>query len=224
MSAVPPYISHRTFRTFMEFLKENGLPARIDKSVLQERFSGSNASHLLNALNALNLTDSEGHPTVSLQTMITADRETEQQEFEQVLRTLYDRVFELNLEKATTAQLREVFRSYGLKETVTTKCESFFIHAAHDAGIKLSPFISRRRHTRQGKAGRPRSSSPATTVIRVTDSEPTVTENTHLALAKLVLNKYPEFDPLWDADVQRAWLDGMKSVYESLIPAKRNSK
>jgi hypothetical protein len=31
-----------------------------------------------------------------------------------------------------------------------------------------------------------------------------------------ILDKYPDFDPAWDSEVQKAWMEGMMKLYEGL--------
>ena len=54
-----PYTSYRTFNTFIEDLREHGVPSRIDRSVLP-RFSGVVGGQLMHALRFLGLIDDEG--------------------------------------------------------------------------------------------------------------------------------------------------------------------
>ena len=35
-------------------------------------------------------------------------------------------------------------------------------------------------------------------------------------MAEMVLEKYPDFDPTWDAQVQARWLEGIGKLYENL--------
>jgi hypothetical protein len=37
-----------------------------------------------------------------------------------------------------------------------------------------------------------------------------------LSIAEMVLRKYPDFDPAWDAETQQKWFDGMTKLMESL--------
>ena len=60
-SGTPPYTSYRTFKTFIEDLHEQGVPSRIDRSVLT-RFSGVIGSRLLHALRFLGLIEDDGRP------------------------------------------------------------------------------------------------------------------------------------------------------------------
>ena len=53
---IPPYVAYKTFRNFLEFLKDN-FPSRIDRSVWGPRYSGTSGQQLMTALKVLNLID-----------------------------------------------------------------------------------------------------------------------------------------------------------------------
>src|SRR3712207_6513043 len=67
----PPYAPFLTVKNFIGRLKEQGIPHRIDKSVLKH-LSGAVQSHLLLALRFLGLTDGAGHPTDRLKRLVEA--------------------------------------------------------------------------------------------------------------------------------------------------------
>ena len=58
---IPPYVSFKTFQTFLEFLSQ-GMPYRIDRSVWVNRFSGSNGTQLMTAIKFFQLI--EKHPAI----------------------------------------------------------------------------------------------------------------------------------------------------------------
>ena len=58
---IPPYVPYRTFQTFLEFLFDEGIPDRIDRSVWGARFSGSSGTQLMTTLKVLNLIDQDGN-------------------------------------------------------------------------------------------------------------------------------------------------------------------
>ena len=62
---LPPYVSYRTFRNFIDGL-QMGIPARIDRSYWGDRYSGSSGTQLMTALRFLGLIDSHGTPTTRL--------------------------------------------------------------------------------------------------------------------------------------------------------------
>ncbi|MQG37731.1 MAG: hypothetical protein FI719_05215 [SAR202 cluster bacterium] len=224
--AIPPYVPYRTFQTFLEFLLEEGIPGRIDKTVWGPRFSGSSGTQLMTALKVLKLVDSEAHPDDKLDRLVHAEGEDRRTLLRNILEGFYTPVFELDLSRASKGQFRDAFRRFGTKEGVLTKCEAFFIRAAQAAGIKLSQRILAGRHgsgrlRNSGTSARPRAliSQPVSSAKneRVVDAEPASQElSTQLELADRILAKYPDFDPTWDPSVQARWLEGMTRLYEGL--------
>jgi len=57
----PPYVSYKTFSSFMNKLQEH-LPTRIDRSCWGEMFSGSTGTQLMSAMRFLNLVDGNSKP------------------------------------------------------------------------------------------------------------------------------------------------------------------
>lgn len=196
------------------------MPARIDRSVWGPRVSGSTGIQLMTALRVLELVDDDGRPTEDLEHLTGLDGDERRAALTSLLRLHYRPVFELDLPRATRAQFREAFRSFGAKEGVLAKCEAFFIRAAQDAGLELSPYVLAGRHvsrrsssgpsrSRQQPADRPAAQPAATTAAAPAPA-------TGLSIAEMVLNKYPEFDPNWDPATQQKWFDGMTKLMESL--------
>lgn len=137
-SRTPPYIPFRTFLTFLEELKVNGLPPQIDRSVLT-RFSGGTASQLLGGIKSLGLVNERNQPTPALVSIVD---HYQTDEFKQSLRNLlewaYPYVFELNLQTATPAMFADAFKkNVDAREDVLRKCRTFFLHACRDAGVEL---------------------------------------------------------------------------------------
>ena len=225
-STVPPYVPYRTFQTFLEFLLDEGIPGRIDKTVWGPRFSGSSGTQLMTALKVLTLVDADGHPSHELEDLVHAEGDDRRALLRRILERFYVPVFELDLARASKGQFHEAFRSFGTKEGVLTKCEAFFIRAAQAAGIELSKRILVGRHgASKGRATAaaarqrvPAQPAPAPEKIAApTPVESTVSGGSiKLELADRILAKYPDFDPAWDAAVQAKWLEGMTRLYEGL--------
>jgi hypothetical protein len=232
---IPPYVPYRTFQTFLEFLLEEGIPDRIDRTVWGSRFSGSSGTQLMTTLKVLGLIDPEGRPSQDLDDLVHAEGEDRRSTLRHVLERFYGPVFELDLTRASKGQFHEAFRSFGTKEGVLTKCEAFFIRAAHAAGIELSKRIVAGRHGGSKSRVTPAQARPrmGTTPVAVTEklAAPVAAEmatpagSIKLKLADRILAKYPEFDPAWDAAVQAKWLEGMTRLYEglSVSPEDRES-
>ena len=97
----PPYTSYRTFKTFIEDLRENGVPSRIDRSVLT-RFSGVVGAQLTHALRFLDLIDDEARPTGRLGDLVKAQEAVRWAEtLRERLRATYAPIFAIDLESAT---------------------------------------------------------------------------------------------------------------------------
>jgi hypothetical protein len=145
----PPYTSYRTFRTFIQDLRERGVPSRIDRSVLT-RFSGVVGMQLTHALRFLGLIEDEGRPTPRLSELVNAEdagrwRET----LRELLRREYAPLFAIDLESATPSHFNETFRkAFPAADAVVQKCVTFFLYAANDAGLRISGRVLKGRKPR----------------------------------------------------------------------------
>jgi hypothetical protein len=154
-----PYTSFRTFKTFIEDLREHGVPSRIDRSVLT-RFSGAVGGQLTHALRFLGLIDSEGRTTQRLRELVVAHGEAQWPEtLSQTLEQAYAPLFAIDLETATPSHFSAAFRkAFPAADAVIQKCVTFFLYAAADAGLKVSARILKGR--------KPRSLTPRVTSRR----------------------------------------------------------
>jgi hypothetical protein len=142
---LPPYISYKTFFGFIQKLKQTATPERIDASLLRT-YSGSVARHIMAALKYLGLIDDAGQTTDRLRALVKTFGTSEWQE--QLIVTVSDAYRDvingLKLDTATPGQLAERFKARGAEGGVQQKCIAFFIAAATNAGMKLSPHIVNR--------------------------------------------------------------------------------
>jgi hypothetical protein len=138
----PPYATYSTFTNFINGLKETGVPSRIDKSVLS-KMSGSAQAALLSGLKWLVLIDSVGVPNPKLDALVNADATHYSEILAGVLRERYPFLTDgsLNIAKASGAQVEQKFRDFGISGSTVTKCVAFFIAAAKEAKIALSPHV-----------------------------------------------------------------------------------
>lgn len=203
-----PYVSYRTFQTFLEVMRED-MPARVERSVLTERFSGTSGGQIISSLRALQLIDDEGRVSPNLDRLARAVGPERRRVLQNVLRATYAPLFHLNLARATRAQFKEAFQAFGIPRNLQAKCESFFIQAAYDAGIELSKYILKGRHNMTQRTPDPAAPKPLPAAAHKGDQ-------LRLAVAERILSKYPDFDPAWDPQVQAHWLKGMQELYDSL--------
>ena len=83
-----PYVSYRTFRNFLELLKE-GLPSRIDRSVWGPRYSGTTGQQLMTALKSLRLISDNGVPTQKLEELVNSTGTQRQLKIKDILELKY---------------------------------------------------------------------------------------------------------------------------------------
>jgi hypothetical protein len=169
----PPYTSYRTFKTFIQDLREHGVPSRIDRSVLT-RFSGVVGTQLMHALRFLDLLEDHGHPTHHLKELVDAhDAGKWADKLLELLRQQYAPIFAIDLENATPSHFNEAFRrAFPAADAVTQKCVTFFLYAANDAGLRISGRVMKGR--------KPRSLTPrrkhATTQALAREFEPNASQ------------------------------------------------
>jgi hypothetical protein len=223
----PPYISFQTLLTFLKALKTDGLPPQIDKSVLS-KLSGGVQGQLKIALRSLGLMGDGDKPTDELALMVEA---FETPDFEPLLlerlKATYPYVFALDLMTATPTMFADAFKVTGAKEDVLRKCRTFFLHAAKRAAVQMGPRLqtgsvprapsngSGRRKARAGKmkdegvegeAGQSSAGSAAKTPPA--------------SFQDRLLDKFPTFDPTWDAELQKAWFAGFQQFMAEAKKAK----
>jgi hypothetical protein len=145
----PPYTSYRTFRTFIQDLSEQGVPSRIDRSVLT-RFSGVVGTQLMHALRFLGLIADDGRPTQRLTELVNAQGAgVWPEKLLELLRQEYAPMFAIELETATPSHFNGAFRkAFPAADAVVQKCVTFFLYAASDAGVKISARVLKGRKPR----------------------------------------------------------------------------
>lgn len=136
--ALPPYLSYRTFATFVEGLKV-GLPARIDRSVMKT-LSGANQSWLMGALRYLKLIADDGIPTDRLRRLVNSEGTDRQKQLQEVAKGAYGFLFRdsFHLQTATPRQLDEAFTKAGPSGDTVRRCVTFFVALAKEAGLPAS--------------------------------------------------------------------------------------
>lgn len=137
----PPYITYKTFQWLIDDLKSHEvMPGVIDRSYLNKR-SGSEQSALIAAMKWFKLIEDSGAPTQLLRDYIAADEAAATDMFKAMVEQSYSAITDgtFSLGSATTNMLADKFREYEISGSTLTKSISFFLAAAKDAGIKVSP-------------------------------------------------------------------------------------
>ncbi|MDO8567266.1 MAG: hypothetical protein Q7R57_00965 [Dehalococcoidales bacterium] len=212
---LPPYVSYRTFRNFVEGLQQ-GIPARIDRSYWGDNLSGSTGTQLVAALRFLGLVDADSLPTSRLKMLVFAKGNQRGDVLKQISTESYSFLGAgtIDMQIATYAQLDEVFKnSYQLTSDVGRKCTKFFIGLASDAEIPLSPFILKRSKTIHSNISpkTPRKLHKGTTKgLGIPEEVEIAPERT--SWDKILITKFPTFDPSWPDEIKVKWFDGFDQL------------
>jgi hypothetical protein len=206
---LPPYVSYRTFHNFLERLHEQ-MPSRIDRSYWGDILSGSNGVQLMAALRFLNLIDINGKPLERLGPLAASRGEQRAQLLRIVAYDAFGFVLEssLDLQSATYAQLTEVFHNtYQLTDDVSRKCVKFFIALASEAGMPLSPFITKRTRTARALSG---TKGPVKKAWSGTKRNLEIPQEVsgisgYSSWNGMLLSKFPNFDPSWNDEIKSKW-------------------
>jgi hypothetical protein len=225
---LPPYVSYRTFRNFIDRLQQQTIPQRIDRSYWGDLLSGSTGTQLMAALRFLGLIDANGRPTERLKPLVPARGDRRAQLLREVARDAFDFVLSsnLDLQSATYSQLMEAFHNtFQLTDDVSRKCVKFFIAMVDDAGMPISPYITKRtRSLYAGTGGRTttRKNVPRTNRNAIVPQGmvvPNAVEETASSSSLLIklIDKFPNFDPSWNDDLKLKWIATFDELFKRVI-------
>ncbi len=135
--SIPPYTTYRSFTNLVNDLRENGVPDHITRSVVKG--SNSAKSMMLASLKSLDLIDSDYAPTETLRQLIDSESDYSKT-LADILRSKYTFLFDdsIDLSNTTTEKVCDKFKDAGASGSTISKCMSFFLSAAKDAGIEVS--------------------------------------------------------------------------------------
>jgi hypothetical protein len=213
---LPPYVSYRTFYNFIDRLQE-GIPSRIDRSYWSERLSGSNGTQLMSALRFLGLIDAGGVPTSLCRQLVDANGAQRTEVLKQITSEAYAFLMQgsLDSQTATYSQLEEVFHNtFELTDSVRRKCIKFFVALASDADIPLSPFIMKRVRSARSQTGTKPLTRRTGSKKKRNNKVPQNLEEVPVEMSwdKMLLAKFPTFDPSWSDGVKLGWLEAFEGL------------
>ena len=143
----PPSVSYKSFNRLMNMLQQN-LFTRIDLSYLSDKFSVRTGTNLILAIRFLNIIDHGNRPTPVLKLLAISTGEHHAALLRQVAYEAYAFVYKgkIDPQTATYPELEAVFQStYQMDDDICHKSIRFFIEFCKDAGIPLSPELSKKR-------------------------------------------------------------------------------
>lgn len=206
---LPPYVSYRTFRNFVERLEQQ-VPARIDRSYWGDMLSGSTGTQLVAALHFLGLIDINGRPTARLKSLASARDEQRTGLLREMTSESFSFIFQSSSDpqNATYSQLEEMFHdSFQLTDNVCRKCIKFFVSLASEAEIPLSPFVIKRIRAAHSDSGTKTLSKRKMVRTKKNAKIPQDSEEIPESMSwnRMLLTKFPAFDPTWNDDVKLKW-------------------
>lgn len=143
----PPTVAFKTVsNTLADFKAKGVIPPSIDKR-LWPNFSNTVATQLVATLKFLGLIDEAGVPAKKLKTLVESHGNEPKwhEELAQVIASAYAPVMDVELDKVHGAHLRDKFKEvFGIEGDQQRKAIAFFLFAARDAGMKLSPYLKLR--------------------------------------------------------------------------------
>lgn len=137
--STPPYVSFATFSNALASLAEHGVPTQIDRSVLG-KFSGSTQAHVIHAFRSLGLTDKDNRSNDILRELASSDEERRKAILGDIIHSKFPEQVKV-LPNGTPQQLRSAFDYTKVEPSVKAKCIRFFLNAAREAGLDISPHI-----------------------------------------------------------------------------------
>lgn len=160
---IPPYVPYKTFRNFVDGL--NPVPSVVDSAVLKT-MGGALRSQLLSSLRYLKLLDSNNKSQPALKNLAATKGDDRKKELNKILTNAYPFLFadseDFSLTEGTYPQFLGKFQKQGASGDTVRRCGKFFLDAAHDAGIIVSPYIKAepvtKTKTDNGKPARARGS------------------------------------------------------------------
>ncbi len=163
-----PSMSFNTFWTYISDLASKPLPPSIDRSMMSNK-SGTVQADLFGALRVFGLINDDHVVLPTLVTLVEADEQARKQILGNIIRSHYEPPLRVSAQNGTENQLQEVFKNeYGLDSRDTRdKTIRFFLHAAQEAGLPLSPHFKKTRQVgprsapRTPRATRKPTSTPA---------------------------------------------------------------
>jgi Family of unknown function (DUF5343) len=213
----PPYVAYKTFINFVDSLKK-AMPGRIDRSVMHT-MSGGTQSHMTHALRSMELINDAGTTLDAFKDLVTSQGDERKQALTNCLVTGYPFLFDskIDLETATGKQLLEQFENVGLRGDSIRKSVTFFLSAAKDAGMLVSPFFNKiqsRSGPQKQRIGVSTGDTASDELPKSKVSSPSPKRSKQEkddsngdAWAEKLLTKFPEFDPAWSDEVKLKWFE-----------------
>jgi hypothetical protein len=209
-TSTPVYVPYATLISSIDSLKRDGIPGtgKIDKT-LWDNQSGAVQGQILLAYRFLGLIDEHNRVLPALVQFVNGTPEARKAQLREIVEARYHKVIALGLDTVTQGQLEECFRTFGVGGSTLTRAIRFFVKACQETGISISTRVAGKSHA----APAPTATTKRRRAANGSKHEDAGSnggnsrEHTSTWDEKL-LEKFPAFDPAWNADLQAKWFDG----------------
>jgi hypothetical protein len=123
----------------------------------------------------------------------------------------------VDVQNATYAQLEELFQNtYHMKGDVCRKCIKFFVEFSKDAGIPLSPQITKKRKVPKTNSGTKNTTKK--NGIRTNENFVVPIKESRipelLPWHQMLADKFPHFDPAWNDEIKKKWFEAYFELFK----------
>lgn len=227
---VPPYFAFKTLLSQLDFMKERGVPSRIDRSFLVG-MSGAGQTQFITGLRSLGLIDSAGTVQPQLTALAQASVSDRKRLLREVLHDRYAKAIELGSSNATTGQLVELFRNeYGATGDTARKGIAFYLNAARFAGdVPLSPMFQTPKVSSSGGSTKKRrkpndSLKPAEETDRDDEDDGRVGLPRFHQILSGVISEFPSYPTGWTKTRRDEVMKMFEMAVDFTIPVKTEAE
>jgi hypothetical protein len=152
----PPYMSFQTFWHFLADLSAKPLPRKLDRSIMVSK-SGTDQNNLMSTLEAFGFINADGVVQEDLDRFVETEPEGRKKILAALLQKFYAPPLKISADNGSPAGLNEAFRDdlSMLASDTRRKAITFFLHAAREAELPLSPHFPKTR-AGSGNPGAPK--------------------------------------------------------------------
>jgi len=225
----PPYVSFKTLLKFLEWLREDGVPTRLDRTFWGERLSGAYGFQMMGGFRFLDLIDQNNRPQPDLELM-AQDRESRRDIIgTRLVKCYHGALRDLDLERASMGELQERFRVYHIEGETLRKALAFFIHAAEYCGLPLSPYITKGTRTVKRADATRKRTRPIRKPVSIIEPqhEPAAAEPARLPYdlhpcIQGLLTDLVELGHRWTRETRERWMSTFISNIDYVYPTRDN--
>lgn len=136
----PPYTTYTSFTNLISDLRATGVPTHISRSVVKGSNSGK--ATMISSLKAMKLINDDSTPTKAL-TDLVKEEDRFAENLREIVKKTYPFLFDGNvdLENTTTEVVAQQFKEAGAGGSTISKGVAFFLSAAKESGITVSPRV-----------------------------------------------------------------------------------